>query len=130
MGMWKYRIAIIPDPGRADSYSSIRLLTDQVERARRVIAARPLISQDVAAWNAGTTACLVAVYGRNSPNPFSVDFYPGADAAWVDNLGEIFGGNREVAESYLVSTIEERVRLLKECIVTLSNTSAASPITS
>jgi hypothetical protein len=119
MGVWEYRVAALSSSERTDAGSAVRLLTEQVGRARRLVAHRPLNPKEVAAWNTATIACLVKVYGRDSPNAFSVDAYPGEDAAWVDNRGKIFGGSREVAESYLASTIAARIRLLEECVISL-----------
>ena len=118
MGVWDYRVAGIPGSDRPDAASAIRLLTDQVERARR-LTDRPVDPKNVRTWADGTTACLVKVYGRDSPNAFSVDACPGADAEWAENRGKIFGGRREISDGYLVSTVEARARLLQECIVSL-----------
>jgi len=119
MGMWEYRLAVYPDEERADTASAIRLLTEQVERGRGLTTGPSISEKDVDDWIAETIACLVKVYGRGSPNTFSVDATPGADAAWAENRGKIFGGRREIADRYLSSTIQERARLLEQCIVAL-----------
>ena len=127
MGMWAYRVAGIPDDGRPDVATAIRLLTEMAERGVRLAAERPLAPRDVGAWSAAAVACLVGVYGRSSPNAFSLDGCPGADADWAGIRGKIYGYGREVAEAYLVSMITERVRLMQECIVALRSAQHPSP---
>jgi hypothetical protein len=117
--MWTYRMAAVREGRRTEGEAAIRLLSEQVERARRLLAGGTIRLADAEAWDAGVAAALVAVYGRNSPNTFSVAAHPAPDAAWVANRGKIFGGRREIAQGYLAGAIEERARLLEQCIVSL-----------
>lgn len=117
--MWTYRMAAVPESGRAEGEAAIRLLSEQVERARRLLAEGAIRPKDAEAWDAAVAAALVAVYGRRSPNTFSVTAHPAPDAAWVANRGKIFGGRREIAQGYRSGAIAERARLLEQCIVSL-----------
>lgn len=117
--MWAYRMAAVRESGRAEGEAAIRLLSEQVERARRLLAGGTIRLKDADDWDAAVAAALVAVYGRDSPNTFSVAAHPAPDAAWVANRGKIFGGRREIAQGYLAGAIEERARLLDQCIVSL-----------
>lgn len=59
-------------PASVDALRGIKLLTQQIEAARQLLALRPLTSDDYKAWETLTNDFLIKAFGSTSPNVSSV----------------------------------------------------------
>ena len=103
-------------PESVDAKTGIKLLQQQIEEARRLLDNRPIKLAEYLAWNNTTREDLARIYGPNSPNIESIISAPGNTPVWM-------GMPEAVAERYEASSIENKVQMLKSCIVWLKRKS-------
>ena len=99
-------------PDSVDPATGIQLLTRQIEAAKQMLPKRPIASKEWAAWNDQTKACLIQVYGEHSPNIDTITGAVGSAPAWLFMPDD-------VAEQNEASCLENKIRLLEGCVVTL-----------
>jgi hypothetical protein len=95
-----------------DLKSGIALLQKQIEEGRRLLDSGPVKSSDHTAWNNRTRDCLIRIYGKGSPNVDTIVQASGGAPVWLFMPGD-------AAERYEASCIENKIRLLEGCVVTL-----------
>lgn len=95
-----------------DAARGIALLREQIEKARRLLDARPFVLEEHAVWSATTREYLVQIYGSRSPNIHSIMNAPGRKPTWL-------GMSDAALEAYMVSRLENQVEKLQGCVVSL-----------
>ena len=95
-----------------DPASGIQLLTRQIEAAKQMLLKRPIPPKEYTAWDDQTKTCLIQVYGERSPNIDTITGASGSAPAWLFMPDD-------VAEHYNASCLENKIKLLEGCVVTL-----------
>ena len=103
-------------PRSINAETGIDLLLEQIEEAKKLLNNRPIKSADHAAWNNTTRQYLIKVFGSRSPNIHTILYAPGEGAVWL-------GMPDDVYENYQASSIENKIEMLKSCIVWLKKKS-------
>lgn len=106
---------------RIDPKSGIDALRGLIEKAKLLLAEKPINLPEYATWNEAARDCLIRIYGPASPNVFTIVGCSCDDAAWSDMA---FGthnptGRDKITENYAASCLAARSRLLESCIVAL-----------
>ena len=102
-------------PQRLESVTiktGIELLAEQVEEAKGLLNNRPILSKDHQDWNNTTREYLIKIYGAKSPNIGTIVSAPGQSAVWM-------GMSDATRECYEASSIENKIYMLENCIVSL-----------
>jgi hypothetical protein len=102
-------------PQRLESVTikaGIELLAEQVEEAKGLLNNRPIQSKDHQDWNNTTREYLIKIYGSKSPNIGTIISAPGQSAVWL-------GMSDATRECYEASSIENKIYMLENCIVSL-----------
>ena len=99
-------------PELVDLNTGIELLKKQIEAAKQILKNRPIRSENLAAWNNKTREYLIKIYGAKSPNINTIVMASGNTPVWM-------GMPQEVGERFEASSIENKIQMLKACIVSL-----------
>jgi hypothetical protein len=95
-----------------DIKTGIELLQKQIEDAESLLDNRPIKPKDHEAWNKKTKVYLVRIYGERSPNVGTIVEAAGSAPAWLFMPDD-------AAEKYEASRLENKIKLLEGCVVTL-----------
>ena len=96
-----------------DIQTGIELLQRQIEQARQLLNRSPIAARDKKVWNEQTEEVLTRIYGAGSPNIDTIVGAAGEAPVWLFMPDE-------VAEKYEKSCLENKIRLLKGCMVALN----------
>jgi hypothetical protein len=95
-----------------DMQTGIELLQEQIEHARQLLNRRPIKANDNQVWNEQTAEVLTRIYGEGSPNIDTIVGAVGDAPAWIFMPDD-------VAEKYDAACLENRIKLLEGCVVSL-----------
>jgi hypothetical protein len=118
----KTKLKKIPQRSESvDIKTGIELLHEQIEEAEGLLNNRPIQSQDHESWNNTTREYLIKIYGPISPNIETIVTAPGQSAVWL-------GMSDAVLERYEASSIENKINMLENCIVSLKHKAEQSKV--
>jgi hypothetical protein len=118
----KTKLKKIPQRSESvDIKTGIELLREQIEEAEELLNNRPIQSQDHENWNNTTREYLIKIYGPTSPNIETIVTAPGQSAVWL-------GMSDAVLERYKASSIENKINMIKNCIVSLKHKAEQSKV--
>ena len=118
----KKKLKKIPEQSESvDIKTGIELLHEQIKKAEELLNNRPIQSQDHEKWNNTTREYLIKIYGPTSPNIESIVTAPGKSAVWL-------GMSDAVLECYEASSIENKISMLENCIVSLKHKAKQSKV--
>ncbi len=104
-----------------DIQSGIELLSGQIEAAKQILTKRPIQSKDYQAWNDRTGSYLIRIYGERSPNIDTIIEASGTSPVWLFMPDD-------VAERHTASALENKLQMLKGCVVALKRKAKESQI--
>ena len=104
-----------------DIKTGIDLLLKQIEQAKQLLNTRPIESRDLEVWNSQTREYLSRVYGQRSPNVDTIVEASGGAPVWMFMPDD-------AAERYAASCLENKIKLLKGCVVALKRKDRESQI--
>ena len=107
--------------GSVDIKTGIELLHEQIEEAEGLLNNRPIESQDHENWNNTTREYLIKIYGPTSPNIETIVTAPGQSAVWL-------GMSDAVLERYEASSIENKINMIENCIISLKHKAEQSKV--
>jgi hypothetical protein len=108
--LWKKKEEKALEP--VDMQTGIKLLQEQIEHARQILNRRPIPADDNQVWNEQTQEVLTRIYGPSSPNIDTIVGAAGDAPEWIFMPDD-------VAKEYETSCLENRIKLLEGCVVTL-----------
>jgi uncharacterized protein YjdB len=109
----KTKLKKIPQRSESiDIKTGIELLHEQIEEAKGLLNSRPIQSKNLEDWKKTTRESLIKIYGSKSPNISTILSAPGQNAVWM-------GMSDAVHERYEASSLENKIQMLENCIVSL-----------
>jgi hypothetical protein len=118
----KIKLKKIPQRSESiDIKTGIELLHEQIEEAKGLLNNRPIQSKNHEDWNKTTREYLIKIYGSKSPNISTILSAPGQSSVWM-------GMSDAVLERYEASSIENKINMLENCIVSLKHKAGQSKV--
>jgi predicted nucleotide-binding protein len=96
-------------PRSVDPETGIQLLQRQINKAKELLANRPIVKSDHTAWSNTTRDYLIKVFGSKSPNVNAVMYAS-------SNVDLYMGMGDAEYERYIASRIENQIKMLLSCI--------------
>ena len=115
--LWQKKEERIFEP--VDFKSGIEMMQKQIEQARQLLSTGPIALKDIKVWNAQTAQLLTRIYGEGSPNIDTIVKASGEAPVWLFMPDD-------AAQKYEISRLENKIKLLKGCVVALKRKAGES----